>query len=272
MSDVLKLKIILISAGSILFVWFFLCVPRPLFPQDYSTVLESSDGKLLGARIANDEQWRFPAPDSVPRRFETCLLEFEDRCFYFHPGINPSSLARALWQNISSGRIVSGGSTLTMQVARLARPGKKRNIRSKLTEMIWALNLEVRFSKKEILALYASQAPFGGNIVGMEAASWRYFNRSPHLLSWAESATLAVLPNAPSLIFPGRNNQQLTGKRNRILEKLYERGKIDSLTLALSIQEPVPDRIFNLPDECHHLMDLACRTEPGKRIDRKSVV
>ena len=125
--------------------------------------------------------------------------------------------------NIRAGKIVSGGSTLTMQVARLSRPGKKRNLGSKLTEMIMALNLEVRYRKPEILRMYVTHAPFGGNVVGLEAASWRYFNRPPRQLSWAESATLAVLPNAPSLIFPGRNTGALLQKRNRLLRKLYER-------------------------------------------------
>ena len=186
------------AVALLLFLLFYRSVPRPLFPENYSPVLESSDGQLLGARIAADGQWRFPSPDSVPGRFETCLLAFEDRHFYKHPGINPVSLVRAMILNIRKGRIVSGGSTLTMQLARLANPGKRRSYARKALEMVWALNLELRYSKKEILRLYVSHAPFGGNLVGLEAASFRYFKRPPHQLSWAESATLAVLPNAPS--------------------------------------------------------------------------
>lgn len=246
--------------------WFLFCVPRPLFPESCSSVIESSSGQLAGARIASDGQWRFPAPDSIPARFESCLLAFEDNWFYRHPGINPFSLVRAVVQNSRSGRIVSGGSTLTMQVARMARPGRKRNIASKLTEMIWALNLEMRFPKREILSMYVSHAPFGGNVVGMEAASWRYYQRPPHLLSWAESATLAVLPNAPSLIYPGRNNDLLTAKRNRLLDRLCSKGIIDSLTTELSKKEPVPDAVYRMPDLCRHLMNLAVRESPGKRI------
>jgi penicillin-binding protein 1C len=259
-------KIILILALFGLFVWFLLCVPRPLFREDYSTVLESSDGQLLGARISGDGQWRFPAPDSIPARFAKSLITFEDHHFYNHPGVNPVSLTRALIRNIRSGKIVSGGSTITMQVARLARSGKKRNILNKLIEMIWAVNLEVRFPKREILRMYVTHAPFGGNVVGLEAASWRYFNRPPQQLSWAESATLAVLPNAPSLIFPGKNNVLLLQKRNRLLKKLLDHHIIDSLTLTLSLTEPIPQKVYPVPEESYHLLEYAIQTDKGKRI------
>ena len=162
---------------SIVFIGFYFIVPRPLFNTPFSTVVESSDGKLLGARIAADQQWRFPEVDSVPKKYEKCVLLFEDRYFWFHPGINPVSIGRSLIQNIKEGKIVSGGSTLTMQVCRLARREKERSVKNKIIEMIWALNLELRFSKKTILKLYASHAPFGGNVVGLDAASWRYFAR-----------------------------------------------------------------------------------------------
>ena len=130
---------------------FYFAVPRPLFDNPYSTVVESSDGSLLGARIAADEQWRFPPLDSVPRKYEKCLLQFEDKYFYYHPGINPVALVRALIQNIKSGKVVSGGSTITMQVCRMSRGEKPRTIKNKIIEMIWALNLEMRISNEEIL-------------------------------------------------------------------------------------------------------------------------
>ena len=246
--------------------WFYLVVPQPLFDTPYATILETSDAKLLGARIASDGQWRFPAPDSIPDKFEKCLLLFEDRHFYRHPGINPVSMGRALVQNIRERRIVSGGSTLTMQVARMARPAKARNLPNKLVEMIWALNIELRYSKKEILTLYASQAPFGGNVVGIEAAAWRYYQRPPHLLSWAESATLAVLPNAPSLIFPGKNDTLLLQKRNRLLDKLHTNGTIDQLTCQLAKTEPLPQQTYRLPDDSYHLLEWAIREQRGQRI------
>ena len=252
--------LILVTAG------ILLAVPRQIFSNDYSTLLESSNGELLGARISADGQWRFPLPDSIPYRFEQSLLMFEDRWFYKHPGINPVSLARAAFHNIKAGKVVSGGSTITMQTARLARKGKPRNLLNKLTEMVWAINLEFRYSKQEILKMYVSQAPFGGNVVGLEAASWRYYQRPPHNLSWGEAATVAVLPNAPSLIFPGRNEYMLIEKRNRLLKRLRNSQIIDSLTCSLAMAEGIPEQIFRLPDAAYHLLEYAARDHRGERI------
>ena len=249
-----------------LFFGFYFCVPRPLFNEPFSTVVESSEGRLLGARIAADQQWRFPAPDSVPVKYEKCLLLFEDRYFYYHPGINPVALVRALVQDLKAGKIVSGGSTLTMQVCRMARGNRKRSVKNKIIEMIWALNLELRFSKKEILNLYASHAPFGGNVVGIDAAAWRWFARPPSQLSWAESATLAVLPNAPSLIYPGRLDERLKKKRDFVLAKLQNNNIIDSLTYRLSVAEPLPGKVNPLPMNAYHLVEKAAQEKSGQRI------
>jgi len=248
------------------FIVFFFSVPHPLFNTPFSTVVESSDGKLLGARIAADQQWRFPEVDSVPQKYEKCLLLFEDRYFYFHPGINPVSVVRSLIQNIKERKIVSGGSTITMQVCRLARGERERSVKNKIIEMIWALNLELRFSKKTILKLYASHAPFGGNVVGLDAAAWRYFARPASELSWAESATLAVLPNAPSLIYPGKLDNRLKQKRDRLLAKLIEEKIIDSLTFRLSVAEPLPDKVNPLPIGAYHLVEKAVQKNSGQRI------
>ncbi len=261
-----KTIILLAIFFSIVFIVYYYGVPRPLFDVSYSTVVESSSGKLLGARIAADQQWRFPSTDSVPEKYEKCLISFEDRFFYSHPGINPVSLLRALFQNLKAGKILSGGSTITMQVCRLARGDKKRSMKNKIMEMIWALNLELRFSKKEILQLYASHAPFGGNVVGVDAAAWRYFARPAAELSWAESATLAVLPNAPSLIYPGRLDERLKQKRDRLLNKLLETGELDSLTFQLSVVEPLPEKVNPLPSVAYHLVEKAARENQGQRI------
>jgi penicillin-binding protein 1C len=260
-----KLFLIFLFAA-VLFTAFVFVVPHPLFDDPYSTVAESDDGSLLGARIAADQQWRFPALDSVPGKYEKCLLQFEDQYFYFHPGINPVALMRAMVRNIKSGRVVSGGSTITMQVCRMARGEKKRSIINKIVEMVWALNIELRFSKKEILNLYASHAPFGGNVVGLDAAAWRYFARPVSELSWAESAMLAVLPNAPSLIYPGRLDERLRQKRDRLLEKLFESGEIDSLTFHLSVAEPIPEKVHPLPVKAYHLVEKAASEKNGRRI------
>jgi len=206
-----------------------LVAPMPSFDAPLSTVAEAADGSLLGARVAADGQWRFPPPDSLPDKYVTCLVNYEDRWFRWHPGVNPVAVFRALIGNIRAGEIVSGGSTITMQVARMARGNPDRTYTGKIIEMLSAVKLELFRSKKAILKLYAANAPFGGNTVGIEAAAWRYTGRGIADMTWAEAATLAVLPNAPSLIYPGRNSEQLKLKRDRLLLTLAERGHIDTL-------------------------------------------
>jgi len=248
-------KTVIIGAIVVLVgVAYYLVLPQPLFDRPYSTVLESRDGQLLSASIASDGQWRFPADNDVPDRFVKALLAFEDKRFFYHPGVDPFSIARALLQNVREGRIVSGGSTISMQVIRLSRGSPPRTIFEKALEMVLATRLELSYSKKEILALYAAHAPFGGNVVGLEAACWRYFGRSPDNLSWAEAATLAVLPNSPSLIHPGRNRDALRRKRDNLLHRLYLEGAIDSLAWALGTAEPVPTVPRSLPRYARHLL------------------
>ena len=149
---------------------------------------------------------------------------------------------------------MSGGSTINMQVIRLARKGKSRTIFEKIIEAVLATRLELRYSKEEVLALYASHAPFGGNVVGLDAACWRYFGRDPSALSWAESSMLAVLPNSPSLIHPGKNREKLLMKRNRLLLKLKDTHVIDQFTYELAITEPIPAEPHPLPRHARHLL------------------
>lgn len=243
------------------YYWWGL-LPSPLIDRPLSTVMDSADGTLLGARIASDGQWRFPATDSLPKRFEACLVAFEDRRFYQHPGIDPIGIGRAIFQNIRAQRIVSGGSTLTMQLARLAHDQPSRSVLQKLKEMLWATRIELRYSKVEILRLYAQHAPFGGNVVGLEAAAWRYYGKSPQLLSWGEAATLAVLPNAPALIHPGRNRDALYAKRDRLLDRLLASGHVDTLTYDLAKAEPLPDAPLPLPRLAPHLLERARWSSP----------
>lgn len=245
-----------ITVGVLLLLYAF-CLPRPLFSDPYCTVLEASNGDLLGARIAEDGQWRFPVSDSLPNKFTTALIAFEDRRFYHHPGVDPWGLGRAVVQNVRSGRIVSGGSTLSMQVIRLAQHNPPRTVWRKLLEIVMATRLELGHSKAEILKLYAAHAPFGGNVVGLETAAWRYFGKSPPLLSWAEAAMLAVLPNRPGLIHPGRNRDALRTKRNRLLRRLWEQGDMDEWSYQLAIEEPLPEAPLPLPQLTPHLLDRA---------------
>ncbi|MBI4932194.1 MAG: penicillin-binding protein 1C [Bacteroidetes bacterium] len=254
-----KKKKVFLLLFFILFVWYCFCLPLKFFKDPTSTVLEDKTGILLGAKIADDGQWRFPYDEKVPEKFAKAITEFEDKYFFSHPGFNPVSMFRALYLNIKSGKVKSGGSTLTMQVIRLSRKGQGRTVLEKIIEIIFATRTEIFYSKKEILALYSSNAPFGGNVVGLDAASWRYFGRKPAELSWSEAATLAVLPNAPSLIYPGKNHKRLLEKRNRLLISLWKSGEMDSLSCVLAQSEPLPEKPFPLPQLSSHLLDRASK-------------
>ncbi|TGV02284.1 penicillin-binding protein 1C [Flavivirga rizhaonensis] len=251
---------------AVLLIAYYFCLPEQLFKDPTTTVITSSNNELLGAQIAKDGQWRFPQNDSIPEKFKACIVQFEDEYFYKHPGFNPISIYKALRDNLKSGSVKRGGSTITQQVIRLSRKGQSRTYFEKLKEIILATRLELRESKNKILSYYSSHAPFGGNVVGLDAASWRYFNRSANQLSWAESATLAILPNAPSLIYPGKNQDRLLKKRDRLLKKLLENALIDSLTYKLSIAEGLPQKPYPLPQIAPHLLQRVSKTNHGKRV------
>ena len=244
----------------------YISIPINKISSPTSTVIKSSEGLLMGAKIADDGQWRFPGLDSIPPKMDVCIRLFEDEYFYYHPGVNPISIFRALRQNIKAGKIVSGGSTLTMQLVRIACGNKKRNYLQKLLEIVLSTKYELLYSKQEILKMYLDNAPFGGNVVGLEAASWRYFGRSPFQLSWAENATLAVLPNAPALIFPGKGHDLLLQKRNRLLKKLHEKNYINSMDYELALLEPIPSKPHNLPRKAPHLLERFAIDSKGKQL------
>jgi penicillin-binding protein 1C len=237
-----------------LFFWFWLSLPKKLFNSPTSYVIEDADGNLLNATIAADGQWRFPYNKNVPQKFIDCITVFEDKRFFKHPGVDPVSIGRAVIKNIKNKEVVQGGSTLTMQVIRLSKKDDKRSIWNKLKESILAVRLECSYSKKEIIALYASNAPFGSNVVGLDAAAWRYYGRSADKLSWGEMATLAVLPNAPALVHPGKNRDVLLKKRNRLLDKLVAAGKIDKSSCDLAKLESLPGQPLALPQFAPHLL------------------
>ncbi len=243
----------------------WLLTPSVSFDQPYSKIMYDREGQLLGGKIAEDGQWRFDIIASVPADFEMALLSFEDKRFYKHPGIDLASLSRAIVQNLKAGRIISGASTLSMQVCRMSRGNKPRNISQKIIEMLMALKLELSHSKTEILQLHVSHAPFGGNVVGLEAASWRYYAKAPNELSLSESALLAVLPNAPALMHPGKNRSSLEAKRNRLLTKLLGENKIDSLNYELALLEPIPKLPLALPSSAPHLLEHLSANSPSAR-------
>jgi len=191
---------------------------------------------------------------SVPERYFQVLVQVEDRRFFHHPGVDLLAVGRATLQNIRRRRIVSGGSTISMQVIRMARKNRGRTYLEKILEMALALRLELSRSKKEILTLYAANAPFGGNIVGIDAASWFYFGRSAKALSWAEAAFLAVIPNDPGLITNARGRQALQKKRDRLLRRLRQRHFLTELEYSLALAESIPAGPRSAPRLASHLL------------------
>lgn len=220
----------------------------------YAKIILDREGVLLSAQIAKDEQWRFPPTTDRHPKFEAALLRMEDKRFYEHIGIDFWAIGRALHLNWKHRRIKSGASTLTMQVVRIAQNNPPRRFSEKIWEMLLALRLEIARNKEEILLLYTHNAPFGGNIVGIEAASWRYFGRPPQDLSWAESAMLAVLPNNPALIHISRNRDALKRKRDILLHKLCDDGLFPKEDLSLFLLEPIPPQPKVLPQKVLHLL------------------
>ena len=254
----------------------FLCIPVPKFDDPYSTVLTAKDGELLGARIADDGQWRFPATNNYSKKYTACVLEYEDQQFFRHIGFNPIAFVQAIVENSRAGHVVRGGSTISMQVVRLARKNKPRTYGEKLLEVVLALRLELHYSKQSILDLYAAHAPFGGNVVGIDAASWRYFHTTPDRLTWSEAATLAVLPNAPSMIHPGKARDRLLDKRDALLlrmtdAKLYcpRRYHVPHLSYddyELALMERLPDKPYDIPLLAYHYLMDQEKSRKGQQI------
>ena len=196
--------------------------PLPLPKDDLARVVLAEDGTPLWRFADANGVWRYPVQTSeVSPYYLDALLTYEDRWFYQHPGINPLALARATWQNLTGARVVSGGSTLSMQVARLLDP-HSRTFYGKLRQLWRTAQLEWHLSKEEILNLYLNRAPFGGTLQGVAAASWAYLGKSPAQLTHAEAALLAVLPQAPSRLRPDRHPQRAQHARDKVLRRLAE--------------------------------------------------
>lgn len=242
-----------------------------MFADPTSTVLLDRNGQLLGASIADDGQWRFPYNPVVPDKFKKAIIQFEDRTFESHWGVSFKGLGRAVYQNLQAGNKTSGGSTITMQLMRMSRKGQSRNVWQKVVEIFWATRAEWRYSKEEILALYTSNAPMGGNVVGLDAAAWRYFGRPAEQLSWAETATLAILPNAPSLMHPGKNRILLLEKRNRLLDRLYLVEDIDSITWTLAKLEELPEKPHPIPSIAPQLLTRVIQDGKKGQVVRTSI-
>ncbi|MFJ2330320.1 peptidoglycan glycosyltransferase PbpC [Pseudomonas helleri] len=196
--------------------------PLPLPKDDLARVVLAEDGTPLWRFADANGVWRYPVQtDEVSPYYLEALLTYEDRWFYQHPGVNPLALGRAAWQNLSGGRVLSGGSTLSMQVARLLDP-HERTLPGKLRQLWRTAQLEWHLSKSEILNLYLNRAPFGGTLQGVAAASWAYLGKSPQQLTRSEAALLAVLPQAPSRLRPDRHPERAQVARDKVLRRLAE--------------------------------------------------
>ncbi len=208
------------------------------FKSRYSKILYDKNGEILSVFLNDEEQWHIKSTD-IPKRLKIAVINYEDRKFYSHFGVDFLALMRAFVNNFNSTQR-SGASTISMQTIKLWDK-KDRTYFNKFNEIIQSFALENAFSKDEILKLYLSNAPYGGNLVGYEAAILFYFDKNPKDLTWAQAALLAILPNQPGLINLEKNKTKLLNKRNKLLAKLYERKLINKDIYELSLKEPLPN-------------------------------
>ncbi len=256
-------------------LFLLLLLPVPKSDFSFSTAVYAATGELMGAQTAKDGQWRMQPPpdftqklkrampinlariDSSPNRglgrYAQAVVMYEDRRFWGHAGLDARSIIRALRDNFQGKRVVSGASTLSMQCARLLYHADNRRLGQKIREMFLAIRLELHLGKYGIMSLYSSLAPYGANVVGLEAASFRWFGRPFRDCTWAEAATLAVLPNSPGLLHPGRSPEMLEAKRNRLLDALAANGQLSSDDLWLAKKEPLPLKPVPMPEISPHL-------------------
>ena len=238
--------------------------PPPL-PTNLETSVEVLDAASERLRLytTRDGYWRLPVrPTDVDPRFLALLLAYEDQRFYHHPGVDPLALLRALGQALGAGRFVSGGSTLTMQTVRLLRP-RPRTLAVKLVELLRALQIERRLTKAQILGLYLTLAPYGGNLQGVRAASLFYFGKEPTFLTLAEAALLVALPQSPEARRPDRAPDRARQARAAVLGRLAAAGRVDLTDAARAAAEPLPQRRQPTPRIAPHLADRLRAAHPG---------
>jgi penicillin-binding protein 1C len=233
--------------------------------DDCSKILFSSQGELLRVWLNEKEQYQFPKSEKISEKYKAAVLHFEDKRFNWHFGIDPVAIIRAMKQNAKAGKIESGASTITMQVARLKRP-KKRTFFAKLMETHFALRTELWKSKDEIFAEYASIAPMGGNIVGAETACWRFFGHGSEEITWAEAALLALLPNRPSALNLEKEREKLLERRNSLLKSLAKAGYISTETLNSALQESLPKVNADWRFKTPHYAEAVLSLFPGQNI------
>jgi penicillin-binding protein 1C len=253
--------------------WIFSLGPVPRGDRlDYSHAVLDRDGRLLRAYAEKDGRWRLPVSvDDVDPRFVAMLLAYEDRRFDHHFGVDPLALGRAAFQLASRREIVSGGSTLTMQVARLLEPRTSRSFSAKLRQIVRAIELERAMTKGEVLALYLSLAPYGGNIEGVRAASLAYFGKEPKRLTPGEAALLVALPQSPEQRRPDRHPDAARAARDRVLERAAKAGALPRDEIARAMIEPVPSARRAMPLLAPHAADAVVAAEPDARVHRLTI-
>jgi penicillin-binding protein 1C len=239
-------------------------VPIPGYSPQFSTALYCKDGHLLSAISSREQQWCFPMEGPVPEKFKQCLLLYEDEWFYYHPGFNPVSIFRAWHQNRKTGKISRGASTLTMQLMRMKNPGSVRNYKSKIRESLAAVKYTILYKKSTVLRQWAETAPFGGNTIGLRAASLRYFAKDPDDLTYAQYALLAVMPNTPSSATLNINRDRLIKNRNFLLVKLHKNGYIDAGELELYLDEDIPEVLTDIPQNSYHALSFFKKQHPDQ--------
>jgi penicillin-binding protein 1C len=240
--------------------------PPPLeAAMERSAEVVDRDGLLLRAFAMKDGRWRLePNLSDIDRRFVEMLIAFEDKRFREHSGVDAMALLRAAVQLAGNARIVSGGSTLSMQLARLIEPRQRRSIPAKLMQIARAMQIERRLSKDEILHLYLTLAPYGGNLEGIRAASLAWFGKEPRRLTLAESALLVAIPQLPELRRPDRNFEAAKSARSRVLARAVESGIVGEAEAAQAAAETLPSARRALPAMAPHLAEAVHRAEPGK--------
>ncbi|MBI1619056.1 penicillin-binding protein 1C [Aquamicrobium zhengzhouense] len=238
--------------------------PPPLDPAETSVEIVDRDGALLRALATREGAWRFRvALDDIDPHFVSMLIAYEDKRFYEHGGVDLLAIARAAWQLVTNGRIVSGGSTLSMQLARLLEPRQQRSYTAKLRQMVRAVQVERRLSKKEILERYLTLAPYGGNLEGIRAATLAWFGKEPKRLSVGEAALLVALPQLPERRRPDRNPKGAEAAKDRVLRRMASAGAIDPTEIARGLHDRAPRQRQPIPFLAAHAAERILRENPG---------
>lgn len=246
-------------------------MPLPNYKPAFSNVLYGDDGTLLAATISSEQQWCFAMDEVIPEKLEKCIINYEDEYINWHPGINIVSVIKSMIANWRQKKVVRGASTLAMQVMRMKNKHTTRSWPHKIKETLSAIKYSLLYSDKNIIKEWCEIAPFGGNTIGIKAASLRYFGRSVDQLSWAETALLAVMPNSPSTANLSKNRNLLKKKRNYLLEKLYKKGLFDHSELAIYQDEDIPMETKSLPQNAYHALIFLSQQYPKQYIYKSTI-